>query len=366
MTVGFHSPLPPARTGVADYASALLAALRRYGTIQVNSGEADVNLYHLGNNPLHREVYRRALARPGVVVLHDAVLQHFFLGYLDRASYVEEFVFNYGEWERGLAQELWAARSQSGSQERYFRYPVLRRIAEISRAVIVHNPAAARMVLKHAPHARVHEIPHLFTPPPEASAAEVQRLRGGLGIGAGTFVFSVLGYLREGKRLPVILKAFEIVRRQGVDGLLLVVGDFLSPGLAKAVAPLMNRPDVRYSGGLGERDFWLRAAAADACINLRYPTAGETSGVTTRLMGMGKPVVVTESEEVSRFPASVCLRVDHGVAEKDELVQYMMMLARSGGMALEIGRRAAAYVREEHSLEMVASSYWEVLCACRN
>ncbi len=366
LTIGFHGPLPPARTGVASYASALLAALRRYGTIEVGSGAADVDLYHLGNNPLHRETYRRALARPGVVVLHDAVLQHFFLGSLDRASYIEEFVLNYGEWDRGLAEELWATRSRSGAEERYFRYPMLRRIAEISRAVVVHNPAAARMVLKHAPQARVREIPHLFAPPPDASASERRQLRGSLGIGTRTFMFSVAGYLREAKRLPVILKAFDEVRRQAVDTVLLVTGDFVSPDLAKAVAPMMGRPDVRYSGALGDRGFWLRSAVADACVNLRYPSAGETSGLTVRLMGLSKPVVVTESEEVSLFPAGVCLRVNHGLAEKDELVHYMVMLARSGGMAGEIGRLASAYVRKVHSIEAVASSYWDVLCACRN
>jgi glycosyltransferase involved in cell wall biosynthesis len=366
LTVGFHSPLPPARTGVADYAAALLTGLRPYGTVRVNSWAADVNLYHLGNNPLHREVYGRALARPGVVVLHDAVLHHFFLGALNRAGYIEEFVFNYGEWGRGLAEDLWAARSHSGAEERFFRYPMLRRIAETSRAVIVHNPAAARMVREHAPHARVHEIPHLLVPPTEATPAEIRRLRAVLGIDARTSVFSVLGFLRESKRLPVILKAFVDIRRRGVPGTLLVAGEFVSPDLARVIAPLMNRPDVRYFGAANQRSFWLRAAACDACINLRHPTAGETSGVTIRLMGMGKPVLVTESGEVSRFPAAVCLRVDPGIAEKDELVQYMVMLAQSGGTAREIGRQAAAYVREKHSLGTVARSYWEVLCAARN
>ncbi len=366
MTVGFHSPLPPARSGVADYAAALLGALRRYGRIEVGSRSADVQLYHLGNNPIHREIYRRALAQPGVIVLHDAVLHHFFLGCLDHRHYVEEFVFNYGEWDPGLAEALWASRANSGTDERYFRYSMLRRIGEASRAVVVHNPAAARMVLHHAPQARVHEIPHLFAVPLPAPAADLEELRKALGISPGSFVFCVLGYLRESKRLPVVLKAFDEVRRQAVDAVLVLAGEFISSDLARAVGPFMNRPDIRFIGARSDRDFWRLAAASDACINLRYPAAGETSGITIGLMGMGKPVVVTESEEVSRFPAGSCLRVDHAVAEKDELVQYMMLLARSGGLDGEIGRLAAAHIRECHSLEAVAGSYWEVLCACRN
>src|SRR5437870_12851844 len=106
MKIGFFSPMPPAPTGVADYAAALLGGLRKHGEVTVDAADADVALYHIGNNQLHREIYQRALARPGVVVLHDAVLQHLFLGMLDEPSYANEFVFNYGEWMRGFAEEL--------------------------------------------------------------------------------------------------------------------------------------------------------------------------------------------------------------------------------------------------------------------
>src|ERR1044071_8030421 len=115
MTVGFYSPLPPARTGVADYAEALLHGLRMHGRVEIAPARCDVALYHLGNNALHASIYRRALERPGVVVLHDAVLHHFFLGQFDREAYVEEFVYNYGEWNRGLAAALWERRAASGS-----------------------------------------------------------------------------------------------------------------------------------------------------------------------------------------------------------------------------------------------------------
>ena len=111
MKLGFFSPLPPARTGVADYSAALLGALRRSGA--VNLGDGDINLYHLGNNQLHREIYQRALEKPGVVVLHDAVLQHFFLGTLCEHEYVAEFVYNYG---RG--PKIWRASCGAGGRGR--------------------------------------------------------------------------------------------------------------------------------------------------------------------------------------------------------------------------------------------------------
>ena len=150
MKVAFFSPLPPARTGVADYAAALLGALRRRGRSRSRprARRTSASITSATTSCIARST-RARLARPGVAVLHDAVLQHFFLGSLDERAYVEEFVYNYGEWRRGLAAEMWRGRAASGLGRRYFEYPMLRRIAEASRAVVVHNAEAARMVRAH-------------------------------------------------------------------------------------------------------------------------------------------------------------------------------------------------------------------------
>lgn len=367
MTVGFESPMPPARSGVADYASALLGALRRCGTVEIAPNRADVRLYHLGNSQLHRKIYQNALERPGIVVLHDAVLHHFFLGWLDESAYVEEFVYNYGEWHRGLARELWRDRAGSASDQRYYAYPMLRRIAEISLAVIVHNPAAARMVREHAPRAQVVEIPHLFAPPPVPHTADVLAFRTALGLAPRDFLFGVFGYLRESKRLGSILRAFPAVHSALPQTALLVAGEFTSPDLARAVEPLIAaHPRVFRLDHLPERDFWLAASACDACINLRDPAAGETSGIAVRLMGIGKAVLLSEGEETSPYPETTCFRIARGVAETASLTEYSKVAAGLPQTTREVGRRASGHVQSFHSLDRVADKYWETLCAYRH
>jgi glycosyltransferase involved in cell wall biosynthesis len=356
VTAGFFSPFPPARTGVADYAASLLPALRQFGSVEVDAPDAPVNLYHLGNNLFHREIYARALARPGVAVLHDAVLHHFFLGSLDEERYIDEFVYNYGEWNHGLARELWLGRPRSALDPRYFRYAMVRRIAETSLAIVVHNPGAAAIVKSHAPEARVVEIPHLFSPPSDFGNARHE-----LGIGPRTFLFSVFGHLRETKRLFSVLHAFEKVRSAGSDAALLVAGDFASPELERAIAPLVEAPGVLRRGYAEEPQFWRLAAATDACVNLRYPAAGETSGIAIRLMGIGKPVLMTAGAEASGFPEDACLRVDSGAAEAAMLAEFMTWLAANPEHGVEIGRRAQRHIRSEHALEQVAARYWHVL-----
>ena len=376
MTAGFFSPLPPARTGVADYAAALLTELRRHGRVEVAPARSDAALYHLGNNPLHAGIYRRAIEKPGVVVLHDAALNHFFLGQLSESEYVDEFVYNYGEWNRGLGRELWRARGGSAADERYFRYPMLKRAAERALAVVVHNPAAAAAVRDHAPGARVVEIPHLFAPPQlpdEASALRYRaRLRGNPGgspgsnpgVEPGTFLFGIFGYLRESKRVAAVLEAFRAVHAELPRTALLLAGQFVSTDLERAVAPIFGAPGA--SGifrlpYLPEREFWMAARAVDACINLRYPAAGESSGIAVRMMGIGKPVLLTDGLESAPFPEDACLRIAPGPAERDSLRQHMVLLISMAEVARAIGQRGAGHIAAHHRVELIGKRYWDLL-----
>jgi glycosyltransferase involved in cell wall biosynthesis len=356
--------MPPARTGVADYAAALLAALRKIGTVELAPARADVRLYHVANNVIHRDIYARALAEPGVVTLHDAMLQHLFLGTLGEQAYVAEFVYNYGEWSRHLAVDLWHGRSGSGLRPEYYRYPMLKRLAERSLAIVVHNPAAARLVHAHAPAARVIEIPFLFTPPELPSPAEAIRIRQQLC--SAPFLFGLFGYLRESKRVAPALRAFRAVRAERPDTAFLLAGEFLSRDLAGAIDPLLRQPGVIRTGYLPERDFWRVACATDACVNLRHPSAGETSAISIAFMGIGKPVLVTSGGETGAFPPDACLRVDSGPAEEEMLARYMLSLRHLSGFGAGIGRRAADHIARYHSVEQVAGLYWNLLCAyCR-
>jgi glycosyltransferase involved in cell wall biosynthesis len=362
MKAGFFSPLPPAPTGVADYSAALLAELRKHGEVEVNAERSDVALYHIGNNHLHREIYRRALAKPGVIVLHDAVLQHFFLGTLSGEEYVCEFVHNYGEWSRGLAEDLWKHRARSAADPRYFEYPMLKRLASVSRGIIVHNPAAARVVRSHHADARVIEIPHLFVPPPVPSASDTLRFRQELGVKPGTLLVGVFGHQRESKRLPAILRAMEELWSANAGAMLLVQGGFASSDLERSLAPRLSRdPRILRAGYLPEREFWRWAAAADVCVNLRFPSAAETSGIAVAMMGAGKVVVFTAGEETSRLPENTCLRVECGPAEERMLAEYLGWLGANRSAADQIGRNAAEFVSREHALSKVAALYWEAL-----
>ncbi|HVO50041.1 MAG TPA: hypothetical protein VMV60_03530, partial [Thermoanaerobaculia bacterium] len=106
LSVGFIGPLPPTRSGIADYDAEILAALAslsplskksplRLSSYEPSSAPAaldaghDVLLFQIGNDPLHAPSVEALCAAgretPAVVVLHDFVLHHLFAAaYLDR------------------------------------------------------------------------------------------------------------------------------------------------------------------------------------------------------------------------------------------------------------------------------------------
>ncbi len=369
MKVAWVSPLPPAPTGVAEYSARLSRELARH--VEVDAFDSpgrrrltsyDACVYQVGNNPLHGAAYDAALAAPGIVVLHDAVLHHLLLGKLSQEEYVEEFVFNYGEWLRDFAAQLWRERATSASQESYFRYPLIRRICRRSRGLVVHNGRAGKMARealgKRNGSVEVVEIPLYVDRPslPEASARE--RIREKLGIPAQEIVISTFGYLRPSKRLHSLLEASRML---SVPYRILLVGDFVSYDYEAAILAEIDELPVTRLPYVAESEFWGLVAITDIGVNLRYPSAGETSSMALKLMAAGKPVVVTAGEEVSGFPAGSILEVDPGEAEIEMLAHCLHALATDDEMREIVGQSAAAYVVDRHNVETVTAQYLDVI-----
>ena len=155
VTVGFFSPLPPARTGVADYSAALLADLRRHGASKLRPNAATSRSTTWATTGCTRRSTggAREPGSRGAARCRSASFLPRPTRPRRRTSTSSSTTMATGIG--ALAAELWKGRAASGSDSRYFDYPMLKRVAERSRAVVVHNPAAARTVAEHAPGARI-------------------------------------------------------------------------------------------------------------------------------------------------------------------------------------------------------------------
>jgi glycosyltransferase involved in cell wall biosynthesis len=224
----------------------------------------------------------------------------------------------------------------------------------------VYNPGAAAMAREHG--ARdVRIIPHFFEPAERPDAASTERFRQRIGVAPGAFLFGIFGYLRETKRVLPCLGVFRRLHSVMPNTALLMAGEVVSGDLRRMLANIGDEPGVRRLGHLADQDFRVAAEAVDCCVNLRYPPAGETSGIAIRLMGIGKPVILTESLETSEIPSAAALRVPAGAEETDVLFRQMALVAGFPAIARQIGEEGARHIRARHGLEDAAEHYRQVI-----
>src|SRR5262249_51515111 len=147
MRVAFFSPLPPARSGIADYSEALIASMKPLVDLEIFSGVGcsfdparyDVAVYHVGNNGFHGFVYETALKHPGVVVMHESnlhpVIADLTIKRGDWDAYVRECEYEGGAAAREFAEKV--RRLEIGPD--YEGVRMTKRLLEKSSGVIVHS-----------------------------------------------------------------------------------------------------------------------------------------------------------------------------------------------------------------------------------
>jgi glycosyltransferase involved in cell wall biosynthesis len=378
MKIAYLSPLPPTRSGIAHYSAMVLRALGQRCAItpvvdsEASANEAaplgaisiagyagrrddfDVAVYQLGNNPHHEFVYREAMAHPGVAVLHDFVLHHLIvemtLARGDAAAYVEALAQNHGAagaaWARGRAAGL---HNEMGN----FLFPASLQVARRSRAVIVHNRYAADRLQAFGVGTPVEVVPHPCVSP----AVDVDRdaARRGLGIAAAERVVAVFGFITSAKRIDVVLEAFAAARNAQPGLRLLLVGEPAPnidlPGLAARFG--LPASSWMATGYAPEESFERHIAAADRIVNLRYPSAGETSGALLRVMAVGKPVAVSDYAQFAEYPDDIATRIPFGPGEVAALARFLL----SDLDEQAIASRQRSWIAAHASLQATADGY---------
>src|SRR5206468_1920095 len=173
----------------------------------------------------------------------------------------------------------------------------------------------------------------------------------------GRPLFGCFGHLNASKRIPQLVEAFGLVRRRHPNAKLLLVGP-ASPGFD---ADRLAAAGVECIGYVEEGQLWSLMAACDACISLRSPTMGETSGSAIRALSLGRPLVVSDLGWFSELPDDVALKVPVDEDEIASLATALELLASSEATQRAMSDAARAYVQHEHDLTHVAEEYASAL-----
>ena len=402
--LAFLSPLPPAPTGIADYAADVLAVLAPGHEIHAFHDQEEVDasrlphgiplrpasafladharkpydlaIYQMGNGPHHGFVHPLLARAPGLLVLHDLVLHHsrarMFLASPEALAYAREpssarlrdaarpaldayrseVAYCYPEQAGRLAE---AQLATVGTLLPY-AYPLFRVPVEASRLTAVHNRFMAEAVEGEVPGARTARI----AMPVERVAVDpgaVAGLRARLGIAPSDFVVACYGLLSREKRIETVARAVARAVPHRPSLRLLLVGP-LPDG--EDVRGLLERLGVAsravVTGRVPFAELPAHIEAADLVAHLRYPTARETSAALLRVLAQGRPTVMSDLEHWDEVPADAVVRA--GVTDEEgALTRAILRLAERPEERRRLGERAAAFAREAHSREACRASY---------
>ena len=360
MKVAYYSPLPPARSGIADYSALLLPALReRIEVVTVAPGRraphADIALYHVGNDPdAHGWIVDALAERPGLVVLHDYVLHHLIagitIGRRDGRAYLDAMERELGVAGRllglgvldNLLPLLWETQPE--------RFPLAGFVLDRAQGLVVHSTYVGERARAAGYDGPLWRVPHPVWPMTAVEpAADV----------GGDPLIGCFGFLNMNKRIPQLLEAFASFRRTSPGARLLLVG---AAGERFDVQRRLERlgltEGVQRIDYVPEDRMWSLMAACDVLVNLRYPTMGETSGSVIRALSLGKPLVVTDVGWFSELPDEAVLKVPVDETEVEVLAAALGLAAEHGAA---LGAAARAYVAREHDLDAVADRYVEAI-----
>jgi glycosyltransferase involved in cell wall biosynthesis len=356
--VAYYSPLPPERSGIADYSALLLPALERHIDVEVvrrgrtRPVAADVSLYHVGNDPeAHGWIIEALERRPGVVVLHEFVLHHLVagltLGRKDPRAYLAAMEREAGIPGRLLAHGVLEGRVPPPWETRPEAFPLAGGVLSFATGVVAHSRYVEAHVRDAGFHGAVWRIPHPAWFAPQIQTANVE----------GRPLFGCFGHLNASKRIPQLLEAFTLIRRRHPNARLLLVGP-ASPGFD---ADRFRGDGVLRIDYVPEDRLWSLMAACDACVSLRAPTMGETSGSALRALSLGRPLVVSDVGWFSELPDEVALKVPVGDDEIPALAASLELLAASDATQQTMSDAARAYIVREHDVDRVAERYASAL-----
>ncbi len=376
----YVSPLPPVRSGIADYSADLLPELesrcdlrvvrvagqpvsdemeRRWQPVGSEQLGEDGRLpyYQMGNNEHHAEVWKLAHETPGVVTLHDLVLHHLLieltLAEENWDSYAARLEADHGWLGRVVAKAReWTELGQSA----VFGLPAHRTLLRRQRGVVVHSRWAAGMLAESDPELAVRVVPMGVPLPQLVDAAAATVWRGENGIPESVPLIGSFGFQTPIKRTDKAILALAEPRLEGVH---LLIGGAVSENLdlmgVATSAGVAER--VHFLGFLPFQQFETAISACDLCLNLRYPTAGETSASLLRMLALGRPAIVSDYAQFAELPDEVAVKVPLGDDEVPALaaavgelladaacLERMAVAAREHVVAVHDPGRAAAAV----------------------
>ena len=383
MRIAWFSPLPPDRSEIANSTERLRDVLQKrfemrflaengggffepatqtlyHGglgpcphdlLVSLNAG--DVPVYNLGNNPMFfAQTWFLSQFKPGIVILHDLKLHHFFEGIYrerlaDEPRYLNVLQQEHGYRGREAGQAFARGRLSITYMAEFF--PMTAWAVRNALGIVVHTPHAYEEVRKITstpvwmlPLPYEPQVSRPFATDPSADTNERAAYSA-----ENRVKIALFGYLNVNRRIVEFLHALATMEECDLFEVHIVGTMLHAEEVNAAVGILELRSQVTCHGYVSDEQLETLLGEADLAVNLRYPTMGEASASQLRIWEHALPSLVTHSDGYAYLPPeSVFFVRPH--CERLDIQQHLRGFLRRPHLAREKGRWARLWLLDHH------------------
>lgn len=387
MKIAYCSPFSPLRSGISDFSEELVPELAKLVDIDLFyeepiqneelcskfscydikclddekiSSAYDLIVYQMGNSfDCHKGIAEMMLKHPGILELHDISLHHFLAADKFVSNKLDEYkeTVRYCHGEKGLRLVEEFLNGQAGApwETHPLELTVNKHYVDSSLGVIVHSDMAKQMIKAERPGVPIINIP-LHVPDLIANTPETKsEAKKALGIPEKCVVLGAFGFATKTKRILETLEALSKYKKR--DFRYVVVGKQVDLDLEKEAERLGISDKVIVTGYITLDEYKQYMRACDICVNLRYPTNGESSANLQRILGMGIPAIVTDIGTFSEYPDSCTFKVSYGSNEISDILNAIDKLASDSRAYQQYSKAAAEFISSTARIEMNCRKY---------
>lgn len=394
MKIGIFTPLNPVRSGISDYIEELALPLKEYAEIdffvdgfepekaeikdnfkiynmdEIEKEELrnsyDVLLYQVGNNSKHHgKIFHYAEKYPGVLELHDFALHNYVAGTTyakgDNEGYLNMLEYCHGKRGRQVGMQFLNGRCLPPWEERAMEFPANKFWIDKSIGVIVHSDFAKQMIKGMVPEKPVTYIPLHTLDICKSYEKNREKCREKLGIPGTKLVLGSFGFATKTKQNKEIVEALARVKAEGLDFVFYIVGDVQDESIKTAIEKHHLEKEVVVTGFTSTEEFDTYMGACDICLNLRFPTCGESSASLHRMFGLGKAIMVTDIGTFQDYPETIAKKMPVGEAAIPEIAKTILELAANREELKRMQKASVLYADKYFRLEENAKKYADFL-----
>jgi len=389
--LAYISPLPPEKSGIADYSAELVPELARFYDVELviaqdgmddprlmgfplhsyawfdeHAHEFDRVLYHFGNSHAHQHMFELIRRHPGTVVLHD----FFFSGILDNLE-------REGALPNGFMQAMYESHGYTGLLDHrkigrnpaIWRYPLNKGVLDNACGVIVHSAFSKELATAwYGPDADEgwRTIP-LLRGKPEASQGPGARsaARARLKLKKDDYLVCSYGMLGQTKLNDELLDAFLASPLAADPHCKLVFvgqneGGMYGARLAQKIADSGLAKRISITGFVTPAAYADYLCACDTAVQLRSATRGETSAAVLDCLLYGAPTIVNAHGSTATLSANLLLKLPDAF-KVEELAAALAQLHGDARRREGLSQRAASFMQAEHNPARVGELYHDAI-----